>query len=319
MKKEIFCTLGPASLNSKFLKFVNKNRVNLLRINMSHVNLTQLSKMINFVRKYTNIPLCIDTEGAQIRTKTSKKKFFKLSSTFKITEKKGSFNLYPKEIFKKLKKGDYLDIGFTGLEVKIINKDPKYLKCKVLRQGFFENNKGVHLKNRRIKINYLTEKDYEAIKIGKQLKIKNYALSFTNSKDDVLKFNKLLKKENKIFKLETKSALKNIKQILNLGKNFLIDRGDLSKDISIEYVPIAQRKILLHAKKLNKNIYVATNFLETMISNVIPTRGEVNDIYNTLELGAKGLVLAAETAIGKYPDECIKVLKKIIKIYLKNN
>ena len=129
----------------------------------------------------------------------------------------------------------------------------------------------------------------------------------------------MLKKENKIFKLETKSALKNIKQILNLGKNFLIDRGDLSKDISIEYVPIAQRKILLHAKKLNKNIYVATNFLETMISNVIPTRGEVNDIYNTLELGAKGLVLAAETAIGKYPDECIKVLKKIIKIYLKNN
>ena len=130
MKKEIFCTLGPASLNSKFLKFVNKNRVNLLRINMSHVNLTQLSKMINFVRKYTNIPLCIDTEGAQIRTKTSKKKIFKLSSTFKITEKKGSFNLYPKEIFKKLKKGDYLDIGFTGLEVKIINKDPKYLNAK---------------------------------------------------------------------------------------------------------------------------------------------------------------------------------------------
>ena len=72
MKKEIFCTLGPASLNSKFLKFVNKNRVNLLRINMSHVNLTQLSKMINFVRKYTNIPLCIDTEGAQIRTKHQK-------------------------------------------------------------------------------------------------------------------------------------------------------------------------------------------------------------------------------------------------------
>ena len=99
----------------------------------------------------------------------------------------------------------------------------------------------------------------------------------------------------------------------------MIDRGDLSKDISIEYVPLAQRKILLKAKKFKKNIYVATNFLETMIINVIPTRGEVNDIYNTLELGAKGLVLAAETAIGKYPDECIKVLKKIIKIYSKHN
>ena len=319
MKKEIFCTLGPSSINPKFLKFAQRNKVDLLRINMSHVNLTQLTKIIKYVRKFTNIPLCIDTEGAQIRTKTNKKRFFKMKSSFKIHEKKGLFNFYPNEIFKKLKKGDILDIGFTGLEVKIAFKNKKYLKCSVLRQGYFENNKGVHLKNRKIKINYLTKKDYDAIKIGKQNKIKNYALSFTNNKDDVLRFSKLLKKENKIFKIETKSALKNLNQILRLGNNFLIDRGDLSKDISIEYVPLAQRKILLEAKKFKKNIYVATNFLETMITNVIPTRGEVNDIYNTLELGAKGLVLAAETAIGKYPDECITVLKKIIKIYSRYN
>ena len=77
IKKEIFCTLGPASLNAKFLKFVNKNKVDLLRINMSHVNINQLNKIIKFVRKFTNIPLCIDTEGAQIRTKTKKKNFLK--------------------------------------------------------------------------------------------------------------------------------------------------------------------------------------------------------------------------------------------------
>ena len=319
MKKEIFCTLGPSSINSKFLKFVNKNKVDLLRVNMSHVSLSNLSKIIKFVRKHTHIPICIDTEGAQIRTKTVKKKFFKTLKIFKISKIKGSFNLYPFEIFDKLKKGDILDIGFTGLEVKILNKNNEFLKCKVLKEGYYENNKGVHLKNRKIKISYLTNKDFQAIKIGKNLKIKNYALSFTNSKNDVLKFNKLLKKENKIFKLETKSALKNLSQILHSGKNFLIDRGDLSKDISIEYVPIAQRKILTNASKLRKNIYVATNFLETMIQNVTPTRGEVNDIYNTLELGAKGLVLAAETAIGKYPEECINVLKKIIKTFLKYN
>ena len=84
-------------------------------------------------------------------------------------------------------------------------------------------------------------------------------------------------------------------------------------------MPIAQRKILSQAKKLNKNVYVATNFLENMILNATPTRGEVNDIYNTLELGAKGLVLAAETAIGKYPEECIKVLRNMIKVYSKSN
>ena len=132
------------------------------------------------------------------------------------------------------------------------------------------------------------------------------------------KFNKLLEKETKIFKLETNSALKDIKNILKFGKNFLIDRGDLSKDISIELIPVAQRRILSLGKKLNKNVYVATNFLETMILNISPTRGEVNDIYNTLELGAKGLVLAAETAIGKYPIECVLTLKKIIKVFSKN-
>lgn len=317
MKKEIFCTLGPSSINPKFLKFVNKKKVDLLRINMSHVSLKQLPKIITFVRKYTKIPLCIDTEGAQIRTKTKKNFFFKPLTIFKIKKEKGLFNLYPVEIFDILKKGDILDIGFTGLEVKIISKNENYLKCKVVRGGYFENNKGVHLKNRKLKIDYLTKKDFQAIDIARKFKIKNYALSFTNTKHDVLNFNRLLKKENKIFKLETKTALKNLSQILRLGKNFLIDRGDLSKDISIEQVPIAQRKILVKAKKSKKNIYVATNFLETMITNSIPTRGEVNDIYSTLELGAKGLVLAAETAIGKHPEECINVLKKMIKAFLK--
>ena len=240
-----------------------------------------------------------------------------MNAIFPIKKKFGFYNFYPPDIFSKLKTGDILDIGFSGLEIKIISKSKENLKCKVIKEGFFESNKGVHLKNRKIKINYLTQKDFEAIKIGKKYKIKNYALSFTNSTDDVLKFNSLLKKENKIFKIETKSALKNIKKILKLGKNFLIDRGDLSKDVSIEYIPIAQRQILLQAKKLNKNIYVATNFLETMILNNSPTRGEVNDIYSTLELGAKGLVLAAETAIGNHPVECIKVLKKIIRIFNK--
>ena len=97
-----------------------------------------------------------------------------------------------------------------------------------------------------------------------------------------------------------------------------IDRGDLSKDITIEQIPVAQRKIIFLGKKFNKNIYVATNFLETMIKNIYPTRGEVNDIYNTLEMGAKGLVLAAETAIGKYPIECVKIIKKINQIFSKN-
>ena len=84
-------------------------------------------------------------------------------------------------------------------------------------------------------------------------------------------------------------------------------------------IPIAQRKIISLGKKMKKDIYVATNFLESMLENNYPTRGEVNDIYNTLELGSKGLVLAAETAIGKFPISSVKFLKKIIKIFIQYN
>ena len=314
MKIKIFCTLGPKSINKKFLNFSKKN-IDLLRINMSHVEAKALPNLIKKIRRQTNVPICIDTEGAQIRTKVKKRINYKIGKQIKILRKGGNFNLYPITVFDQLKLKDVLDVGFSGLEIKIFKISKDQILAKVIQSGMLEENKGVHLKNRKIKMNFLTKKDLEAISLAKKFKIKNFALSFTNSAKDAERFNKLLKAENKIFKLETKSALNDISNILKKGNNFLIDRGDLSKDISIEKIPLAQRKITKLGKKYKKNIFVATNFLETMIDNFSPTRGEINDIYNTIELGASGLVLAAETAVGKYPIQCVKILQKVIKVY----
>jgi len=321
MKKkiEIFCTLGPASLNKKFLNFA-KNKVDLLRLNMSHIEIKNLKKTINFIRSYTKTPICIDTEGAQIRTKVKISKFFKTGQKFKIYNHSNTINLYPQEIYYKLKNNDVLNIGFEDLKAKIIQKNIRYITLKVLSSGKIDNNKGVHIENRNINLNFLTKKDLQALEISKKLKIKNYALSFTNSYNDILKFNKLLPKANKIFKIESKKAIRSIDKIIKFGTNFLIDRGDLSKEISIENIPFVQRKILKVSRKFrNKNIYIATNFLESMILNKYPTRGEANDIYNSLEMGAKGLVLAAETAIGKYPEKTVNFLKKMINSFKKQN
>ena len=316
MKKNIFCTLGPTSLNKNFLNFSNKH-VDLLRLNLSHIEIKNLQKTIDFVKKNSKVPICIDTEGAQIRSKVKKKKTYRIGDLIKISSSnKSMFSLYPSKVFKILKKGDVLDVGFEGLKIKILNKKKKICSAKVIKFGNLENNKGIYLVNRKIKLDYLTEKDFKAIEIGKKNKIRYYALSFVNSHIDVINFNKILKNEIKIFKLETNSAMKNLKKIMKAGDNFLIDRGDLSKEIEIENIPIAQRKILKFTKK-NKKIYIATNFLESMIEKNFPTRAEVNDIYNALELGAKGIVLAAETAIGKYPIECVLLLKKIFKKFKK--
>lgn len=313
----IFCTIGPKSLNSKFLKFSNNN-ISLLRLNMSHIEIKNLSKLINYIRKYTKTPICIDTEGAQIRSKVKNKKFYKINQTFILSKKMGNFKIYPDDIFDKLKKNDILDIGFDDLKAKLISKKNDIIKLKVISSGFLEKNKGIHLANRKIKINFLSIKDLKAIEIAKTLNIKNYALSFTNSENDIIKFKKILPNCKRIYKIETKYAVKRFNKLIKYGDDFLIDRGDLSKEVSIEMIPKYQREIIKISKtKKNKNIYIATNFLETMINKKTPHRGEVNDIYNSLEMGAKGLVLAAETAIGNYAIESVIFLQKMIKVYKK--
>ena len=319
-KIKILSTLGPATINKRFLKF-SEGKIDLLRLNMSHIEINKLNKIIKFIKKTTRTSICIDTEGAQIRTKVKKTFFFKKNKILKINSNgKGNFNLYPSYVFRKIKKGDVFLIGFGNLKTRVLKINKSFILLKTITPGLLENNKGVHIENRKIILNYITDKDLKAIKIGKKLGIKNYALSFTNNVHDMEKFGKILKKENKIFKIETHEAIKNIKKILNNGREFIIDRGDLSKEIKIENLPFIQRKIFKIAKKYNnKEIYIATNLLESMLINQYPTRGEANDIYNSLEMGAKGLVLAAETATGKYPELTVVFIQKMIKSYIRNN
>ena len=169
-KVKIICTLGPSSINKKFLEF-SKSNIDLLRLNMSHMEPNQLERTINFIRRYTKTPICIDTEGGQIRTKIRKKKFFKINENISINKnlKKNGFSIYPEDIFFKMKKNDILNIGFDDLLIKIIKVNKTFLKTKVLRSGILENNKGVHLQNRRIKMDFITKKDFEAIKIAKKI------------------------------------------------------------------------------------------------------------------------------------------------------
>ena len=316
MKKKIkiICTLGPSSLNSKFLEYSRKN-VDLLRLNMSHLGISELNKNILYIKKKTNCPICIDTEGAQIRSKFTKRKFLiKNSFIYICKDKNKNLGLYPEYIQDKLKLNDTLNIGFEGLKVRITKKKGEFLLAKVINQGYLESNKGIHLENRSIKLKCLTEKDIEAIKIGKLNNINNFALSFTNSLNDVKYFNQLTSNNsNNIFKIETKQSINEFKEIINEGNNFLIDRGDLSKDISVYKIPETQRKLInIKNQYKNKKIFIATNLLESMILNEYPTRAEANDIYSCIEMGADGLVLAAETAVGKNPIECIKFIKEMI-------
>lgn len=303
MKSKILCTLGPTSLNKDFLNYIT-DKVYLVRLNLSHVKEDELEYLINYIKRHTSVSICIDTEGAQIRTKTKKLKKFEL-------DEKGStdnFKFYPEVSFEK---DDILQVGFDNLIIKFLDK--RNFIC--ISPGLFETNKGVHIINRNIKLNPLTSKDLRCIEISQKHNIENYALSFTNSVSDINLFKDLLKNKNTIFKLETQKAVTDLDLLIKEADNFLIDRGDLSKEVTKELIPFTQRFIIKKIKEKNKNVFVATNHLESMIEKSYPTNAELNDIFSTLEMGADGIVLAAETAIGKNPIKCVNQCLKIMEVY----
>ena len=322
MKKEIkkLITLGPSSLKKNIIKKISK-KTYIFRINLSHVKINELEKIIKTIKSATKVPICIDTEGAQIRNGLMKGKsvFFKKNSIIKINrfKKSGDSNnifFNPIYVFDKFKKGDIIKIDFDSAAIKILKrKNVDTWIAKVISDGHVGSNKGVDL-SRKITLDSISDKDKLAISKARKYGIKFYSFSFADSKNSVLKLRKLIgKKSILISKIESKKGLKNLKEILSVSNSIIIDRGDLSREIPIYRIPTIQRQIIKTAYKQKKPVYVATNLLENMISKKDPTRAEVNDVISTLEMGAKGLVLAAETAIGKYPINTVKMIDFLIK------
>ena len=144
-------------------------------------------------------------------------------------------------------------------------------------------------------------------------------MSFVNKGSDINEIRKRVRSSDFVIsKIETRNALTNLSSILKKSDALLIDRGDLSRYIPVDKIPIIQEAIAEVTNKRKKPLYVATNLLETMIKETNPTRAESNDIYSTLKQGVQGLVLAAETAIGKDPVGCVKFLKKCLRNFEKN-
>ena len=324
-KIKIICTLGPSSFSSKVLHKLKKEKVDIFRINLSHTKTKDISKRILYLKRKGIKNICIDTEGAQIRTTNIKSKIkYKLNkkinlSVSKNDSKNNQINLIPHFKIDSLKIGTIIKIGFENLELTVIKKfkNKDFVLTNVSSSGYLENNKGVHI-NQNISLPALSEKDELAIKIALKNQVKIFALSFANNAENVSKIRSLIgKKSFLISKIETKNAVINLSSICKKSDAILIDRGDLSRYFEIEEIPPTQEKIILSAKKNNTPVYVATNLLETMIKNSEPTRAESNDIFSTLKQGASGLVLAAETAIGLNPLACILFLKKCLRVFSK--
>jgi pyruvate kinase len=317
---ELLCTLGPASLNDRVIHWLECVGASLLRINLSHTRIEDLERIVKSVQMRTRVPICLDTEGAQVRTGplvdgkvTVRENRLLTAHARPVPGDQFNISFYPGYIVQKLQVGDFVSIDFNEVLSQVVEKKNDAAILRILNGGQIGQNKAVTVQ-RTLEMAPLTEKDLAAISIGRKMGVRHFALSFAHREADVDFIRDRAGAEATIIsKIECLTGLSNLESIALKSDAILIDRGDLSREVPIEQIPAAQKLIIRRAKRCGTKVYVATNLLESMTISPAPTRAEVNDIYNTLEDGADGLVLAAETAIGQYPVQCAKMVAKVIQ------
>ena len=322
---KLIVTLGPATRAEESLRKIKDKGVDFIRINMSHSSIEDLSYFLTFAR-ILELPFILDTEGSQLRTGTLERDIpleagarLRLHRSAVIADDLG-VTIKPAEVIDQLRVTDLLFVGFGTLVLRIIDVEPLaegYVQADVISTGMLSQNKAivvVSASRRLIRPPVLTEKDYRAIALGLHEGVEHLALSYVRRGEDVdvarLAANNAMQI---ISKIESWESLEHFDDIMKKSDYLLLDRGDLSKEVAIERIPLIQKEVIERAKTHGTPIYVATNFLESMVWNVNPTRAEVSDVVNTILDGADGLILSAETAVGAYPMECINMMKRLME------
>ena len=322
MTIKILATLGPSSLNRRTVEKMTEQGVNLFRINLSHTKLEDVEDIVTKIQSWTDVPICLDSEGAQIRNQDmiNESVYFQEGSTVTIHHKpimgdSENISFTPDNVTQQLQVGDQIRVDFNSVCFTVTKREQDCLIATVTGGGYVGSNKAADTDSDII-LDPVTPKDKEAFKIGLRLGVKNFSLSFTNSSEDISQVRQVIGYDtNLISKIESIKGVLNLGEILPVVDQILIDRGDLSREVDIEKIPFIQRMIISYARSKETPVFVATNLLESMIKVNSPTRAEANDVASTLLMGASGLVLAAETAIGEYPIEAVDMLNSIIKQY----
>ena len=317
-KVKIMATVGPSSFDESIIRKMDLSGIDVFRVNMSHTNIEDLRDILSSLRKWTSKEICIDTEGSQIRTGMIKENNIEVKShriiEFVPVYVKGDLNKIPLSAnpWEVLLPGDVLKIDFHSAIIQIIKSDDNIVLGRVLEGGIIGSNKGICI-DRDIKLPGFTSKDIKSFAIAIELGIRIIALSFASSAKDVICLRKYFDDEIKVIsKIESIQGINHLESICKESDAILIDRGDLSSEVPIEKISFAQRHIQKKANEFQTPVYVATNLLESMVNNCKPTRAEINDITSTLFSGVDGLVLAAESAIGKFPVESTRMIARII-------
>ena len=298
----IMCTLGPASLNPVVIRELDARRVDLLRINLSHTRIEDLRAAIDLIRACSDVPISLDTEGAQVRCGSVVPGLvLETGSMIDLlpTPVQGDaqrISLRPRCIFEMLEPNATMTIDFQGATLRVIGLRGNGARAVVERGGRVESNRAVTIAPLP-SLPPLTRKDVAAIELGRRLGIGHYALSFAASKEDVASVRELIPSDaHLISKIESRAGVLNMDEIIVGSDAVLIDRGDLSREIPLDEVPYYQKVIVRRANRWQKPVYVATNLLESMVITVRPPWPSQRHREHPHRRGARPRV-AAETTI----------------------
>lgn len=324
IKTKIVSTLGPASSDDEIIAALINAGTTMFRLNTSHGSEDEHALLIKKIRRAARdkfIPILVDLQGPKIRVGNIQElRRIKPDDTviLEATEDISNPDILPVDycgISNDVKTGDriLLDDGKIGLLVTKVENNQVF--TKVLFGECIKPRKGVNIPGSTASLSAITPRDIEFIRFAVEYEADYLALSFVREAKDI----ELAKKYIKDFggnipviaKIEKPQAVKNLDEILKITDGIMVARGDLGIEMSPQEVPIVQKYIVNQTIRERKVCIVATQMLESMIENPIPTRAEASDVANAILDGVDGIMLSGETAMGKYPIEAVKMMKEI--------
>lgn len=328
-RTKIVCTLGPSSNTLEQIENLYRAGMNVVRINFSHGSHEGHKKTIGLVREIAkkhqySIPVLMDLQGPKIRVGQMKDgmQILKKGTLVKITTEsvEGDSGLIPIDysgLAEDAREGNQILIDDGLLELKIVKKDGADIIAKVVVGGELKSRKGVNLPDVKISMSSLTEKDLKDLEFGLKVGVDFVAMSFVRSARDIQDVISRIRAAGSnaavIAKIEKPEAIDVIDEIIEEADGIMVARGDLGIEIPSERVPLIQKKIIERCRLAGKPVITATQMLDSMINNPRATRAESSDVANAVLDGTDAVMLSGETAAGKYPEEAVRTMVKIIR------
>lgn len=329
---KIVATLGPASSSKEMLKKLIDVGVDIFRLNFSHGTQDEKEELVKRIREVSEyIGILADIQGPKIRVgqfKDDKAYSLGISQEVKVFEKdiegdQNQFSIPLPGFLKSMRVGDTFFVNDGIIKIKVTRKEVDHIIGDVLAGGTISNRKGVNIPAGELSQKVPTEKDKKDLEFIAKLDPEYVAISFVSGGDDVLHVKRLLENHGNskiklISKIERPVALDKFDQILEVSDGIMVARGDLGVEIDPDKVPLWQKEMIYKSNREGKPIIVATQMLESMVSNPIPTRAEASDVYNAVMDGTDAVMLSAETAMGKYPINAVQYMNQIAKTATEN-